>query len=661
MRTRGHAAAAVLVGTHFQQLESRRLLSLTPIVSETEVPGLDTAIQTDVAVAADGSYLVATGGKIGGVGTISAVRYSPAGQQLGTPLTLHTLAASESSISISASMDPDGNAVVAFGTVDGETTNVYIARISAAGVASAADLVDSRLADSQTFEDVMSPSVSMFDDGGFFLGWIHHATRDRHEILMQRYGADGVAHGEVIIAHEGNSPFSQLFDLDIAARPSGLGATFAYFFLGEDSIAQSVNVGQLSTVGPTDEVTAVGNTTSDPSVATFGDGSFLLAYEEHHTFTDLSTSSTESFVQRYDAVGTPIGNPIRLGEALGGTGITSPQIDDTLDGGFVATFIRSTLNSDNVSVKNTLYVTHYNANGVQDSGGGGGGGDDDVPLDFKNSGVRSGADLPKFFADPSFVSPSIGADADGRAVIAYIEGATARFHRVAPDEQAFAFVQDSTLTVLGTTAGDSIRVFADGSNIVVRRGSATNEFDASQVNQILVSGLDGDDTIFNDTALPSMLLGGAGNDKLLGGSGNDSISGGDGKDKLFGRDGRDSLSGNAGNDTCEGGLGADRVAGNGGRDYLYGNGGNDRLYGGAQPDHLYGQGGSNQLFGNGGHDWLYADREGDNGGVDTLNGNDGDDVLVSRDALIDHLFGGDGEDSCIADEDDAINSIESLT
>src|SRR5918993_4502404 len=75
-----------------RSLEPRRLLSLAPVGPEVVVPfaASDTGFHRfDVAVAGDGSYLVAGMVPDGGDDArLLAVRYSPAGVQVGDVLTL---------------------------------------------------------------------------------------------------------------------------------------------------------------------------------------------------------------------------------------------------------------------------------------------------------------------------------------------------------------------------------------------------------------------------------------------------------------------------------------------------------------------------------------------------------------------------------------------
>ena len=78
----------LLVAEHVQPLEARRLLSLTPFGPETVVP-VDNRLanhSSALAVAGDGSFLVASH-DVGRAG-LTVVRYSAAGQQVGSPIVL---------------------------------------------------------------------------------------------------------------------------------------------------------------------------------------------------------------------------------------------------------------------------------------------------------------------------------------------------------------------------------------------------------------------------------------------------------------------------------------------------------------------------------------------------------------------------------------------
>src|SRR5688500_8215500 len=188
--------------THVERLENRWLLALTPVSAELVVPGADPAVAADLAVAADGSYLIASAVAAAGGTTanITAVRYSPSGVPVGSPITLDTTGATFLGINsppIAASVDADGDAVVAYRRDDG----VYVVRLSKDGVAGAPLRVDTTPAD--RFVDL--PTVSMDDAAAFVyttrVGGSINPNRDVNTIYARRYDASGApdAGGLVVI------------------------------------------------------------------------------------------------------------------------------------------------------------------------------------------------------------------------------------------------------------------------------------------------------------------------------------------------------------------------------------------------------------------------------------------------------------------------------
>ncbi len=102
-----------------------------------------------------------------------------------------------------------------------------------------------------------------------------------------------------------------------------------------------------------------------------------------------------------------------------------------------------------------------------------------------------------------------------------------------------------------------------------------------------ISGKGGADRIFGDDG-NDFLFGNGGNDRIAGGAGNDHLFGGAGLDLLIGNSGNDLLLGNLGDDILSGGSGDDRLWGGAGRDVMFGGQGRDRLYGGGEQDLLVG-------------------------------------------------------------------------
>jgi Ca2+-binding RTX toxin-like protein len=250
------------------------------------------------------------------------------------------------------------------------------------------------------------------------------------------------------------------------------------------------------------------------------------------------------------------------------------------------------------------------------------------------------------------------------------------------------------LTDSGRSGGRALTLRSDGSCTVSR---ATGSCPAAGVVSIVVSTIDQDDTITQNTPIASRLLGGNGNDKISGGPGDDVLVGEGGADILAGGGGRDTadysartapvavsldgaandgeaneqdnvgadvevLAGGSADDALAGNDADNALLGNGGNDMLGGGGGNDQLDGGAGDDTLAGGAGSDTLTGGDGSDTAsYAESgagvrvaldgkpgdgaSGENDSVDTENvtGSPGDDVLIGN-AGVNVLSGGAGND-----------------
>lgn len=225
------------------------------------------------------------------------------------------------------------------------------------------------------------------------------------------------------------------------------------------------------------------------------------------------------------------------------------------------------------------------------------------------------------------------------------------------------------ISFLGADQNDSASISVQGTRLVAELKTPSigysRLFDARTVKAINFSGLGGEDTFTNNTALPCVADGGKGADVLTGGSGKDHLLGGDGNDQLFGRGGDDTLTGSTGDDWIEGGdgkdtagggpgidtllggAGDDSLSGGDGGDLLDGGEGNDVVAGGKGDDQLYGNLGNDRLFGNQGDDKLWGGAGNDTldagPDIDVLDGDDGNDRLLGGDGM-DHLLAGPGDD-----------------
>jgi Ca2+-binding RTX toxin-like protein len=621
-------------------LERRCLLSFARFGADTAVPETDSGLALDVAVAANGSFIVAAAvgdGPDARIGDLVAVRYDADGEQLGDVITIARNVA-DPTISISA--DAVGNAVVAYGAAN-------FVLISNSGVVSAPIEANPGVGGS-------SPSVSMVANGDFFIGWTRFIPIDVEDdqtvAEVRAFDAQGRPRGNAFtIATVESSAvvYSGLYGMQLAAKPDGSGAIVA--LTGTSFSEVDVSTTEYFVVDTTDKLASgffYGYSTAE-DVVVQPDGSFVVGYDLYGGSMNDEYRPSWVYAQRVDASGMRVGDAINLGDGLPGP--ADPERETSAlslaampDGGFAATFVQLTDNANPpIDNGNTLYARRYNASGVPD---------ESEPISLGGTAQ----------------SPVIGADSNGRTVVARLVPAadSAQFTRITTEN---TFIQNSVLYVVGTSGDDVIDVSIDGDSVVVARNGQNTRYTLSDVAVIHIDGLDGADTITNNTSLKSTLGGNAGNDtifgggsvdRLDGGTGDDSLWGGDANDRLAGGDGKDFLYGNGGHDKIYGGLQGDFIRGNDGRDKLYGNGGNDRIYGGASGDSIYGQGGNDQLFGEGGSDRIYSDYD---TGTSTLRGGAGNDVFITANNLVDAIFGDGGRDSATRDDIDLVESIEELT
>ena len=131
-----------------------------------------------------------------------------------------------------------------------------------------------------------------------------------------------------------------------------------------------------------------------------------------------------------------------------------------------------------------------------------------------------------------------------------------------------------TVTYSGTGGDDTIGIARNGTATVgtFAPGTATSLQNTTNVEQLDVLGLGGNDTITGSNGLATLT-----NLSIDGGSGDDVIVGGDGNDQLSGGAGNDSVDGGIGSDVALLGSGADSFIWNpgDGSDTIEGQGGND--------------------------------------------------------------------------------------
>ena len=132
---------------------------------------------------------------------------------------------------------------------------------------------------------------------------------------------------------------------------------------------------------------------------------------------------------------------------------------------------------------------------------------------------------------------------------------------------------DDTAQYNGSNGPDQIALLRNGTEVATT-SPASALFETANVENTIVSGLDGDDTITAGNGLATLT-----SLTLAGGDGNDDLRGGDGADVLDGGKGDDSVDGNIGTDQANLGAGDDRFQWDpgDGSDTIEGQAGSDRL------------------------------------------------------------------------------------
>lgn len=205
---------------------------------------------------------------------------------------------------------------------------------------------------------------------------------------------------------------------------------------------------------------------------------------------------------------------------------------------------------------------------------------------------------------------------------------------------------------------DSDGVPTDADNVMpdiedVRTGDGNDTIAGSAANNTISSG-GGDDTVH----------GGAGNDQIDLGPGDDVGSGEAGADELLGDEGADTLDGGDANDTLTGGPGSDRLTGDGGNDLLRPDTGSDTISGGAGTDTVdYDDqpfpgltGGITASLDGVANDGLPGESQNVMKDIENIDGSDGSDVITGDAAR--NVLNGEGGDDTIISRDRAADLVQ---
>jgi Ca2+-binding RTX toxin-like protein len=630
-----------LVPAMVEHLESRVLLSASPIGGEIQVNTTTGGDQTNSSVAMDavGDYVVVwqSDGQDGSGWGIYAQRYDATGAAQGGEFLVNSTTADQQ-VNPAVAMDAAGDFVVtwqSYGNQDGSGWGIFAQRYDAAGVAQGGEfLVNTSFIGNQT-----SPAIAMDANGDFVVTWqCVFAGGAGSDIFAQRFNAAGIAQGNEFLVN--TTTVDEQISPVIAMDTAGDFVVTWQSYGNQDGSGWGIFAQRYDASGVAQGGEFLVNTTTvdqqtSPAIAMDTAGDFVVTWQ---SYGNQDGSGWGIYAQRYDATGIAQGGEFLVNSFVDYHQV-SPAIAMDASGEFVITWQNAW--DGNVRAQS-----------------------------YDSVGVRQGGE---FFVAGSSYTPSIAMDAPGDFVITYQKWDGSGYGISAQRFTPSVKLDGTTLVITGLNQSDTISVtLANPTTLNVMFNGVLSTFDPALITAITIDGQEGDDVISISSAvtLPATIKGGNGNDTLTAGGGATTILGGAGDDTYYfanatttqadtvvelAGEGTDSLNFASMTDavtvdlTSDSALAvmANRTIQSGG----VGQAGNfENVASGSGNDTLIGNSLGNILTGNGGNDTLIG---GD--GNNSLDGGAGDDSL-SAGSGNDNLSGGVGNDTYVFDTDTALGT-----
>ena len=449
------------------------------------------------------------------------------------------------------------------------------------------------------------PDVAALTNGGFVIAYQYNSTIIDHDIYASRYDSAGSLLASIPIDFSGGT----LDDRPSVAGLNDGGFAIAHHrnVLSNTQIWRSVNNANGSPRFNDTLFSASGSVNHDADVLALKGGGFLVNYEDTNWApgqNDITSSVfAASGAQLADSRATNLGpNNAIARSALSPDGLVFVA-SSNFSGSFIDAY-GTLLSADGATVMGLDFLL--------DGGPG-----------FQAYATPVWLDRTHLLITEAVASPAPGNDGSGYGVA--------------------AVVIELSRNVAGNNTGEILNFTADAFNTSITEGSGNNNIAAGAGtyfvtlnggNNIYVGGA-GSSTVFafggsnylqGGTGSPSDVLvaTGAGVNTFYGGSGNNYIVGGTGKNTIVGGAGAlQSLYGNgsgtgvngdyivagsgASNVLSEGGTGSAQLWGSlTGANYIVGNNGDDLLVGGASTNYFFGGAGNDTVYGGSGTNYIYG-------------------------------------------------------
>jgi Ca2+-binding RTX toxin-like protein len=230
-----------------------------------------------IAMAFDGRFVVAWEGFDANKKGVFAQRFDAAGAAIGGEFRVNTSTSGDQKAP-SIALAADGSFVVAWEGIDANKKGIFAQRFDAAGNAAGGEIQ----VNATTSGDQAKPSIAVEFDGGFVVAW-EGLDANRKGVFAQRFDADGNAIGGEFQINTRTSGDQDEPSAALAADGSFVIAWEGFDSNGKGVFAQRFDVDGNAAGGEFQVNTAGSGDQTRPEIAMHNDGRFVIAWEGSDT------------------------------------------------------------------------------------------------------------------------------------------------------------------------------------------------------------------------------------------------------------------------------------------------------------------------------------------------------------------------------------------